>query len=166
MDISAAQIAEISKSVWSSMLGLDIQESAPVELPRADERYMIGSIQITGGWNGVVTLACPSTLSREVAALMFGVELEKATPSEIQDAWGEITNMIGGNIKSLIQGSSQLSLPTVAEGRDFCMGIPGVRPRGKHFFACNGQAFVIELLEKDGGTHSSTSGRAKALAAV
>ena len=166
MDISAAQIAEISKSVWSSMLGLEIQESGPVPVPKAAERYMIGSIQISGGWNGVVTLACPSTLSREVAALMFGVEIDKATPSEIQDAWGEITNMIGGNIKSLLGGTSQLSLPTVAEGQDFSMGIPGVRPVGKHFFACGSQAFVVELLEKDGGTQANSSGRVKALAAV
>ena len=36
-----------------------------------------------------------------------------------QDTVAELTNMIGGNIKSLFPGSSHLSLPTVTDGTDF-----------------------------------------------
>ena len=35
----------------------------------------------------------------------------------MRDAVGELANMVGGNIKALMPGSCQLSLPTVAEGR-------------------------------------------------
>ena len=162
MDISKEQVMEISKSVWSSMLGVDVAESAAVTIPTADERFTVGTIQISGAWSGVISLCCPSTLARETAALMFGVEAANATAQEIQDAWGEITNMIGGNIKSLMPGSCQLSLPTVAEGREFCVTIPGVVLKGKHYFTCNEKPFTVEIHEKS--SSAATSGRMAALA--
>jgi chemotaxis protein CheX len=155
MEISNAQIMEISKSVWSSMLGVDVAASAPVQIPHGAERFTVGSVQISGDWSGVISLACPSTLAREAAALMFGVEADKATAQEIQDAWGEIVNMIGGNIKSLIPGSCQLGLPTVAEGREFCVVIPGVTLKGKHYFLCGDKPFTVEVHEKQSSTTSS-----------
>ena len=35
--------------------------------------------------------------------------------AEVVDALGELTNMIGGNVKSLLPAPSQLSLPMVSE---------------------------------------------------
>jgi chemotaxis protein CheX len=50
-----------------------------------------------------------------VAATMFDTQPEVVTDAEVVDALGELTNMIGGNIKSLLPAPSQLSLPMVAE---------------------------------------------------
>jgi len=46
------------------------------------------------------------------------VDSAAGTPDEdVADAVGELVNMIGGNVKSLMPGPSVLSLPVVAAGR-------------------------------------------------
>jgi len=49
---------------------------------------------------------------------MLGLEgPDEAGPADVADAVGELVNMVGGNIKSLMPGPSVLSLPAVAAGR-------------------------------------------------
>ena len=44
--------------------------------------------------------------------------------SEVVDALGEIANMVGGNVKSMLPGPSTLSLPSVVQGQ---LSVPGTR---------------------------------------
>ena len=46
---------------------------------------------------------------------MFGSAPDVVTDAEVVDALGELTNMIGGNVKSLLPAPSQLSLPMVSD---------------------------------------------------
>ncbi|QCC78154.1 chemotaxis protein CheX [Nocardioides daphniae] len=50
---------------------------------------------------------------------MLGMDPDADEPSEadVVDAVGELVNMVGGNVKSLVPGPSQLSLPLVATGQ-------------------------------------------------
>jgi hypothetical protein len=36
-----------------------------------------------------------------------------------------MANMVGGNVKGLLTGSTQLSLPQISEGRGFQVHVPG-----------------------------------------
>ncbi|NIQ01639.1 MAG: chemotaxis protein CheX, partial [Nitrospinaceae bacterium] len=54
---------------------------------------------------------CPIPLARQAAAIMFQLQEDTAGPEEIQDAFGELANITGGNIKALLPEPSYLSLP-------------------------------------------------------
>ena len=41
------------------------------------------------------------------------------TDADLRDALGELTNMAAGNLKTLLPGSDDISLPTVVEGSDY-----------------------------------------------
>jgi chemotaxis protein CheX len=46
---------------------------------------------------------------------MFAMSEDELTEAEIRDAVGEIVNMVGGNLKGIVEGDSSLSLPCVGE---------------------------------------------------
>jgi chemotaxis protein CheX len=103
--------------VWSSFLGAEdpLLPSAPGELNVG----WSAAVTISGEWHGMVSVELPTGLAEEVARRMLAIpESEPTTLDEdIADAVGELVNMIGGNVKSLMPGPSALSLPVVAAGR-------------------------------------------------
>lgn len=108
---------------------------------------LAGCVQIMGSWQGTVALLCPMPLARKASAIMFGVEEETAGTEEIQDALGELANMTGGNIKSLLPEPCYLSLPAVAV-TDYGLRIPGSELVTEVTFQCQGYQFVVSLLKR------------------
>jgi chemotaxis protein CheX len=129
------------------VLGLDVRRVEESSMP--GRRTLTGCVQITGTWEGAVTLDCSAALARRVAGIMFGVSPEHAESGEIQDALGEMTNMTGGNIKNLLPSPSLLSLPSVTEGLDYTVSVPGGRLIGQVAFDCLGEPLRVSLLERD-----------------
>jgi hypothetical protein len=43
-----------------------------------------------------------ASFAAECAAIMYGRRAEELTPPEVLDAWGELVNMVGGNLKALL----------------------------------------------------------------
>lgn len=72
---------------------------------------------VTGAWNGVVTVEIPDLVAQTATERMLGLTPDEVLSTEdVADAVGELVNMIGGNVKSLMPGPSALSLPLVARG--------------------------------------------------
>ncbi|HVD28484.1 MAG TPA: chemotaxis protein CheX [Mycobacteriales bacterium] len=67
----------------------------------------------------------PTRLARTAASAMFDRPAEALTDDEVADALGELTNMIGGNLKSLLPGPSRLSMPAVTVGATTAHPAPG-----------------------------------------
>jgi hypothetical protein len=55
--------------------------------------------------------------------------------------------MIGGNLKALLPGPSNLSLPAVTDGADYAPRVPGSRVMSRAGFECWDQPFVITVME-------------------
>ena len=150
MSSSAAQFGEeditsLSELIWGSVLGLAVHRSdEPVELLPGET--LVGCVQITGSWDGAVTLECPTSLARRVSAIMFGLNEEDTTLEFTQDALGELTNMMGGNIKSsLLPELSSLGLPTVVNGDTYSARVTDTRLVTRIAFTCLDQPFVVTL---------------------
>jgi chemotaxis protein CheX len=73
-------------------------------------------VQITGGWTGAVLLSCSAELAATMTAAMLAVPVEELAQEDISDAVGEVANMVGGTVKSLLLEPADLSLPTVIFG--------------------------------------------------
>ncbi|GIV00952.1 MAG: hypothetical protein KatS3mg014_2567 [Actinomycetota bacterium] len=67
----------------------------------------------------------------------------------MRDAIGEVANVAGGNVKALIGTHCLLSLPTVTEGVDLRLSVPGMRVVAEVGFLSDGEPFRILVLEKD-----------------
>jgi chemotaxis protein CheX len=103
----------IAEQVWSSYL--DVDGSKPLlPVPATDVVVDVtGSVSVTGAWRGPVLVGCSDGASRNAAAALLGIELDEVTDDDVADALGELANIIGGNVKSLLPEPCALSLPHV-----------------------------------------------------
>ncbi len=147
--IADEDILQISETIWSSVVGLELEPADPSAVTDRTDATLAGCVHITGAWKGAVALHCSERLARQVAAVMFDVDAALATIGQTQDAVGELVNMTGGNLKALLPEPSQLSLPTVAQGTDFTARVPGSRLAGQMAFRCLGEPILVTVLERD-----------------
>ena len=149
MQFSTDDIIHISSDIWASTLGFQIRHiPGNVEIPPT-VRSMIGCIQIAGDWQGAVTLYCPKTLARKATAAMFGMPEADVGEAEIRDTLGELTNMTAGNIKTFLPASCLISLPSVAEGTDYKLTVPGGKIVAQTCFVCEGEPLLVNVLERE-----------------
>ncbi|MCZ4497985.1 MAG: chemotaxis protein CheX [Marmoricola sp.] len=114
---SLTDVQMVVEEVWSTFLGAE----EPL-LPGAPGELTVGwsaAVAVSGEWDGMVSVELPTAMAEEVTRRMLGLgdEPASAVDEDVADAVGELVNMIGGNVKSLMPGPSALSLPVVAAGR-------------------------------------------------
>jgi chemotaxis protein CheX len=111
-----SDLLTIADQVWTSYLDLDGASpllAFPADTP-ANE--VSASVSVTGAWQGHVVLTCSDLAARHIGAALLSIELGEVTDADIADALGELANIIGGNVKSLLPEPCALSLPHVVTG--------------------------------------------------
>lgn len=147
-------IQGIVSTVWQSVLGIQVEPEESVaafshhdgDAPAA--HTYAGVVQISGAWDGAVTVQCSARAARQAAQIMFGLADEDVSLSDLQDALGELTNMTGGNIKALLPETCYLGLPVVVEGADYRFRLPGSAPVRRSTFKAGDELIVVTLLER------------------
>lgn len=148
MPVDTDQIHELTESIWETMLGLAVARCEVEETATNGDPSMTGCVQITGAWEGAVTLDCSLDFARRAAEIMFDLEPQAADFEEIKDALGELANMLGGNLKSLLPGPAHLSLPAITEGSDYSVTVQGSELVTQTTFKSEGHAVKVALLKK------------------
>lgn len=145
MSIDAQILQQVVSDVCSGMLGLDM---VPSDQSCCDETDALSAvIRISGGWDSLVQVLAPRATARVIASTMFATDVDCLSEEEIRDAVGEIVNMVGGNLKGIVEGESSLSLPCVGEAS-------GETPFGSDFTGitvahrCQGDPLIVRLLDK------------------
>lgn len=146
MIIDQHDVARITEDIWSAVAGLTVTPS-PATPPGAGDRVTAG-VWIVGDVEGTVTVECALPLARRAAATMFGIDPSELSDADVEDAVGELANVTGGNVKALMGGSCDLSLPWVARTAD-----AGAPPRGHHLveevtFSCEGTVLVVAVFDR------------------
>ena len=143
--IDEATVEAIANEAWIALVGEDeVLVPVPGELS-AD--VLSAWVDVVGPWTGSVVL----TTDRQTAAELTRALLGSAAPElldheDVADAFGEIANVVGGNVKAALPGPSVLSLPDVGEppavrnpadvcrvdvlwrGQPLTISVQGVRP--------------------------------------
>jgi chemotaxis protein CheX len=110
--IDEGTVQSIAEDAWTALVGEDeILVPLPGELPA---NALSSWVDIVGPWTGTVVLST----GRETAAGLTRALLGDHAPAELDDedvadAFGEIANVVGGNVKAALPGPSALSLPDV-----------------------------------------------------
>lgn len=117
MQTLSHDVVAVAKTVWSTILGVELSDAPPRPAAGAPA---IGPafecrVRICGAWNGAVVLLCGRATAARAAATLFGVEPDATTAEQMRDVVGELTNVLGGNIKALLPQPSRLSLPDFVE---------------------------------------------------
>ncbi len=116
-------ITAATADVLSTMLELEATPGQSVVVKEETEPSsgLVSLIGLAGAWAGTGSLACSGTLACSLASHLLGSPCETVN-EEVLDAVGEITNMILGNVKTMLEekvGPMGLSTPTVIFGRNF-----------------------------------------------
>jgi chemotaxis protein CheX len=148
MHFSLDDIITIETEIWSSILDLEIRHASDAANILPGVRSMIGCIQITGPWEGAVTVHCPETLARKATGAMFEMPEEEVGAEEVQDALGELTNMTAGNVKTLLPEGCALSMPSVAEGTDYKLTVPGGEVQIQTCFMHADEPFLVTVIQR------------------
>jgi chemotaxis protein CheX len=120
--VSADELWSIVTEVWESILGSGVVQ--------ADHAFgldaaLTAAVSIHGDWDGLVTFTCPEPAARDIARVMLDLDAEAAlSEDDVEDALGEIANVVGGQVKSLCAGENRLGLPDVRRG----MVLPRAKP--------------------------------------
>lgn len=116
------QILAIVQEVFSAMLdqGQELVEQLPDQLLVFD-RAMSAYVDMFASTD-LGSLAARALLRTEVGTahsiareLLMLAPDESVTHEDLVDAFGEIANVVGGNVKALINAPAKLSLPTVLD---------------------------------------------------
>lgn len=145
-------LVQLVSSVWDSILTMAILARDDAEDLDNQSRHMpllTGSVRISGTWEGRVVMCVPFSLARECAAHMHGRLAAALTEDDVRDAWGELVNVVGGNLKALLPSPSHLALPEVTETTTWVPAEPGSVSLNTITFACLGERMRLTLLKQD-----------------
>lgn len=109
MNIENEQISDITVSVCQEMLGMDIEKRTSPNCDTTPDH--IASICITGEKQALIQVATCEHAAHSISSAMFGTEANELNEAEISDAVCEIVNMIGGNVKGILDCECSLSIP-------------------------------------------------------
>lgn len=138
-----------AKEIFSSMLMMDIVETGTNDkevVPLIDS--ISGVIGLAGTHKGVLAVHLPHTVAIAVTSSFLGMDVEEMN-SDVEDAVGELANMLGGNVKSILSEKGRdinLSLPTTISGHHYDYQSNKEAERIFIKFTCEPGEFAVELL--------------------
>lgn len=139
----ASDIYQFTESVFLSMLGLDVR---PCDTPLPSTEMITGAIYYAGPWKGATMLQCEPREAFEFTARLMSVPPPGSFDDDVRDAMGEITNIIGGNMKPLLPRGVALSMPSVVYGRPSALRICGDVPLVRLAFQCELGNFWLTIV--------------------
>ncbi len=145
--VQTDDICAVTQNVLGTMLKIDPLPVPGGDLPPLGLR-ITGCIQISGEWSGAVIVQTSQDFASKAACKLLMLDPEGVSHEDRQDTIAELTNMIGGNIKSVVPGPSFLSMPSVATGQDFDFRLFGASVLKTVPFACDGEPFSVVLCQR------------------
>lgn len=156
MQFLESEIIELTRTVWETVLSMGIENVAHDDARRDNGETVSACVHISGGWAGSVIITCPKAIANRIASQMFELGPDEVEEDLVHDAVGEVVNMIGGNIKGLVPGPSQLSLPAVAAGMHTRLAVPGSKPITQLSFRTEGESVRVVLTQSQEAASPTT----------
>ena len=142
------RIIESAQEIFSSMLMMEIsaiEVSTATVLPQIDS--ITGVIGLAGTHKGVLAIHLPHQVAIAITSSFLGMDVDEIN-ADVEDAVGELANMLGGNVKSILSEKGRdinLSLPTTISGKHYDYQPNRDAERIIISFQCVAGHFTIEL---------------------
>ena len=142
-------VREATNEVFTTMLGIELQQyDAYIDTaspPAGDGIHSF--VGLAGSWVGTGSVSCTSAFACKISSQFLMAEYTSVN-EDVLDAIAEITNMIIGNVKTLLEvdlGPMGLSIPTVIFGRNFGSRTAGTFEWSVVPFVLDGEKIHIQI---------------------
>jgi len=108
---------------FDTMISMKIESSDSESTDTSGTNRMVATVNFAGNVAGIFNIQVTSEVARLMHANMLDIEPEKVeSDDEIRDLLAEISNIVGGNLKSALNDAGHpcvLSTPSITYGGDF-----------------------------------------------
>lgn len=146
------KIIESINEIFATMIMMDVSVADEVnEGHRVFSESISGIIGLAGVQKGVLAIHLPNQVAMGITGNFLGMEVTEIGP-DVEDAVGELANMLGGNIKAILSEKGrdiELSMPTTITGKQYDFQPTKDAEQFVIAFATEIGNFIVELqLEK------------------
>lgn len=110
MSIDLEILEQITHDLCSTMLGFDVDFSAQ-QFDGQSAENILGTLSISGERTAGVRIEATPDAARAIGSRLFHMSEDQLSEEDLLDAIGEVTNIIGGNVKGAFGAECDLSLP-------------------------------------------------------
>ncbi len=136
MNFESVDLRILVENVFATTLGMTVTPAmANDEWPPRR-----AAVAIRGSWSGRVVVATNDSVLRSTVASMCHVHPHECGDNDLQDALLELTNVLGGSVKSLLPEDCRLGLPEILSGP-----APSGEADADRTFRCDGQAVRLRV---------------------
>ncbi len=150
----ASFLRTATQDVFETMLSMTLCENGGIAALPGGARQVVGSVSMAGAISGTVNIYVSDMFAKVITADMLGMELDEVdSEEEIHDVVGELSNMIGGDLKSRLCDAGfdcSLSIPSITSGMDFQIESKGWAVNEQVFFEYQDHIALIEAFLKNG----------------
>jgi flagellar motor switch protein FliN len=148
--------------VFYTMLSMEIATIPKVPDSFKEEKRTVGSVSFAGDVNGIFMIQVNDTFAHTMAAAMLGIEEnEIENEEEVFDVIREMSNIIGGNLKSSFVDagvSCALSTPSITNGLDFHVEALNIIRTQRFLFEVQGNTVIVDAgIKKHDGDQEASS---------
>jgi len=142
-----ASIITTTLEVFASMLEMKAIPQEPIAAGMPQINSISGIIGLAGNVKGMLAVHAPKQVSLAITGGFLGMPVEEIN-EDVQDAIGELANMLAGGIKLTLaenSGEIRLSVPSVIHGDTYTISAPS---QGRAFiipFAIEAGIFYVEF---------------------
>ncbi len=124
MDLTQ-KIVDVTKEIFETMLMREVTPGQPVTAHVSNFKHSLSAlIGFAGFRQGALAIHLPDNVATGLTSDFLGMEVTEIN-EDVEDAMGELANMIAGSLKSSIAngGQVELSLPSVVYGKEYTMTV-------------------------------------------
>lgn len=147
-DVLASSLVSATEEVFATMLALPLtaqpHDSGPSEVPA----NVVATVAFAGHRKGLVVIYSSLHAAQVITGAMLGLDPDQVR-AEVPDAMGEIANMVAGTFRNRLttfEPPSDISVPTVTMGNDFCTLYSSAVHRRRCPFLMHGEPLTVELI--------------------
>jgi len=115
------KMIEATKEIFSSMVMMEITVKEVMDNHGALNDTITGMIGLAGTHKGVLAVHLPYSVAQAITSSFLMMDVEEIN-EDVHDAVGEIANMLGGNVKTILSEKGRdidLSLPSTISGSQY-----------------------------------------------
>jgi chemotaxis protein CheX len=125
MDFNA-KIVEVTKEIFETMIMVDVTPGEALTEHVSKFRFSLSAIVGFAGFKqGNLAIHLPEAVARGLTGDFLGMDVDEIN-EDVQDAMGELANMLAGSMKPFISdngGKVDLSLPSVVYGEEYTLTV-------------------------------------------
>ncbi len=135
------------REIFSTMVGISISSCQTADVKTKFTDSVSALVGFAGCYNGMIGLNTSKKLAIDFTSKMLGMDGTECD-DEVNDALGEIVNMMGGSFKHHFVNEGhevRLSTPSVISGDEYMMSVGVALNTLALMFECGTESFLVSL---------------------